>query len=210
MKVTVGMRDPSTDPPQERAIQNLIADGKYKKAVAKAWEAYGGEIKEYCVNSFRGYLHENVAEGEDLATDVFIGFLQSIKMPPAKGYRSSESRVRTFLFGIARNLVRNRLRSLSSNLRNVNAAWSSIDPRNLKAAHVRDLEVTLLEEESMRKLNQALERLPSLDREIIILFYYHKHKTADIAHIIGKDKANVRKRLSEARAKLRKDITGDE
>jgi RNA polymerase sigma-70 factor (ECF subfamily) len=205
-----GMRDPNTDPPHEKAIQNLIADGKHKKAVEKAFEAYGGEIKAYLVNSLSGYLHEYVAEGEDLAADVFVEFLKIIKKPPAIGYSPSKGRVRTFLFGIARNLVRKRLRTLGRSMRNVNAAWSSIDPRNLKATHVRDLEATLLEEERIRKLNQAMERLPSVYREIIILFYYHKHKTADIAHIIGKDKADVRKRLSKARAKLREEITDDE
>ena len=56
------------------------------------------------------------------------------------------------------------------------------------------------------RVQQALDRLPEMQREVIILRFYHDRKLKDIASITGVGLATAKSRLHQALGKLKHDL----
>lgn len=52
-------------------------------------------------------------------------------------------------------------------------------------------------------LSEELEKLSALDREIVYLFYYEGYTSKEVATLVNKSEAAVRKRLQRAKAQLK-------
>lgn len=128
-------------------------------------------------------------DAADLTGEVLLTMWRKIDAMP-----SDRIDVRMWTFGIARNVLANHRRALSRNRklsdRLKGEALISGDSRP-----VRD------------DVWEALEALPSGDREIIQLVHWDGFSLAEAAKILGKKPATVRSKYTRARAKLRADLT---
>lgn len=64
----------------------------------------------------------------------------------------------------------------------------------------------LLADEERRLLRTVLDELPDDAREVVTLYYRENQSTAHVAALLGLSEANVRQRLSRARARLRDEL----
>jgi len=96
-----------------------------------------------------------------------------------------------------------------------NVSFTLLDKRNIHNNNTVDIEdvteelaVLALEETSNEILDSALERLPSIHKDVITLYYYYEYSCAEIAKILGISEITARKRLSNARKALKKLMKG--
>lgn len=61
-------------------------------------------------------------------------------------------------------------------------------------------------EQMLASMENAMSRLPDIDREILRLHYYKGRKTAEIARTLGLTESNVLVKLHRIREKLRKEL----
>ena len=96
-----------------------------------------------------------------------------------------------------------------------NTSFTLRDKRNNQNKNTVDIDdVTeelanlVLEETSNEILDSALERLPSIHKDVITLYYYYEYSCAEIANILGIREITARKRLSNARKALKNLMKG--
>jgi RNA polymerase sigma-70 factor (ECF subfamily) len=100
--------------------------------------------------------------------------------------------LRTYLFGIARNLVLRRLRISEREAEIAADATARVDVLG-----------DLLEAERSELVAAAMAQLPMLQREAIALFTFEELSLEEIAKITGADAGAVKSRLHRARESLR-------
>ena len=61
-------------------------------------------------------------------------------------------------------------------------------------------------EEMIQRMEEAISQLPANERELIVLHYYQRTKTADIARTTGLSQQNVLVKLHRIREKLREKL----
>ena len=121
-------------------------------------------------------------------------------------FDSERGEVRSWLYGIASNMLRTRLRS-EGRARRAFARAAAVavteepDPTDL----VDDADQIAGEEEVLRR---ALEQLRRDDREVLVLFAWEERSYAQIAETLGIPIGTVRSRMSRARGRLR-ELLGD-
>ena len=64
----------------------------------------------------------------------------------------------------------------------------------------------MLADEERQLLATVLDELPDETREVVILYYREGESTAQVARLLGISEANVRQRLTRARARLRSNL----
>ncbi|MBC8535273.1 sigma-70 family RNA polymerase sigma factor [Clostridiales bacterium BX7] len=123
----------------------------------------------------------NRADAEDVLQDTMVQLLR--KAPEFE----SDEHEKAWLLRVAANLCKNRLRT----------PWRRYEqlPEDYPADGKSEESLALL---------QAVGSLPVKYREVVHLFYYEDASTAQIAAYLGAGESAVRKRLSRARAMLRK------
>ena len=96
-----------------------------------------------------------------------------------------------------------------------NTSFTMLDKKNNHNKNTVDIDdVTeeladlVLEETSNEILDSALERLPSIHKDVITLYYYYEYSCAEIAKILGISEVTARKRLSNAKKALKKLMKG--
>lgn len=137
---------------------------------------------------------------EDLTAEVFrIAFQQRDRYDPA--YASA----RPWLFGIANRLIKQQYRQ-----------WARDDDTAARAAgepthgHEASPEQRLLELAPSSAVASALMRLPSRDREPLLLHVWDELRYDEIAHALDLPVGTVRSRIHRARRALRSALAGDE
>src|SRR5215471_6989138 len=126
------------------------------------------------------------AAAEDTVQDVFLTLLRSPqRFDPMRGS------LRSFLLGIARNLVLKRWRD--------EHRWEELndeqfDPQPVDAAP-GDL---------ARLVGKAVQSLPPLQREVLILAEYEELSLEEIARAVDSEVGTVKSRLHRARENLRR------
>ena len=63
--------------------------------------------------------------------------------------------------------------------------------------------------EAQADIYECIQKLPSRDREIILLFYYEELSYEEISDVLGIPLGTVRSRLSRARLKLKERLRDD-
>jgi RNA polymerase sigma-70 factor (ECF subfamily) len=132
-------------------------------------------------------LTGSVAMAEDVTQECFLALMQGA------GYRADRGTLRAYLFGMARNLVFRRLRI---------SERESEEPA--EAADPVDILGQRLSSERAAMVADAVQNLPVLQREVVILFEYEELSLDEIATITGVDIGAVKSRLHRARESLRK------
>jgi RNA polymerase sigma-70 factor (ECF subfamily) len=135
-------------------------------------------------------LTSSPAAAEDLVHDCFLGLFRG-------GFDQRKGSLRTYLYAAVRNLSRKRFRNLGREgfLDDVDAPGGDAGP----------LEI-LLERESADGVRMAIEGLPVLQREVLILAEYEEMPLEEIARIIDADLSAVKSRLHRARERLKKSL----
>jgi RNA polymerase sigma factor (sigma-70 family) len=128
----------------------------------------------------------------DVLQDVWVKVLRGIT-----GLRDA-SKLRGWLFGIAR-------RTLMDRLRDQYATASAVDV---------DVDVDAISDDTpvdsfgdLDALDRAVERLPIVDREVVTLFYLQELSLTEIAEALKVPVGTVKSRLFRARRLLRQDLT---
>lgn len=81
-------------------------------------------------------------------------------------------------------------------------------PEEIAYAHAPEQPLRkLLDEELALTVRRAVEELPTLQREALVLFEYEDFSLAEIAAITGADTGTVKARLYRARQRLRQTLT---
>lgn len=107
------------------------------------------------------------------------------------------ARFRAWLFGIARRVLMDRLRA-----RYAQPPMEAVELSDLPQAEPDDDR-----EEDLSRLAAELQRLPVVEREVLVLFYLRELSLNDIAEIAGIPVGTVKSRLFRARQLLRAQLT---
>jgi RNA polymerase sigma-70 factor (ECF subfamily) len=134
---------------------------------------------------------------EDVTQECFLSVL---RRPEA--YRAERASLRTYLCAIARHLALKQLRKRGQETlmddppaETTEAVWS---------AAVEDPLRTAIGGEEADVVRRAVEALPPLQREAVVLFEYQELSLADIAAVCEVDVGTVKSRLHRARERLRR------
>jgi len=109
------------------------------------------------------------------------------------------STLRTWLYGIAVNLCRRHVRSRSR--------FRAFTDRLLGHAPAPPVNPDPIERnETARRIDAALAKLPFEQREVVILYELEQHSGAEIAALVGVPVATVWTRLHRGRASLKRSL----
>jgi RNA polymerase sigma-70 factor (ECF subfamily) len=139
------------------------------------------------------YLRRAAGEDEaarDLVQEVWLRVLRGI------GRLREGSKLRPWLFGIARRALMDRLRT-----KYATPEVSDVDLSSLALAEVdTDLEADLA------NLQLELARLPFTEREVLTLFYLRELSLSEVAEVLAVPVGTVKSRLFRARQLLRHEL----
>jgi len=135
----------------------------------------------------------DASEADEISQETFLAVLKSRSSP------EDNSKVINWLIGICVNVHRSRIRSTMRRLRRA-TRWFV-----MHGAH-RNIECPALESE-VREWQQGIwdsvRKLPTLQREVIVLRFIEELTVPQIAVIVGCPEGTVKSRLSLALGKLR-------
>ncbi|HYC71360.1 MAG TPA: sigma-70 family RNA polymerase sigma factor [Opitutaceae bacterium] len=143
------------------------------------------------VKSVIGRIVLNARDAEDLAQETFVRLWQQ-----REKYRP-EAEFRPWLFAIAVNLARNRLRWWRSRPEVALEDWDQPDAAGRTGGESAE------QAERARAVRDALARLPADQREALVLFEYEEMSQAEIAAVVGATPKAVENRIARARERLR-------
>lgn len=177
-----------------------------ERAFTALVERYKGMVYGVCVRFVRDH-----AEAEDLAQDVFVAVFKKID-----SFRA-ESSFTTWIYQIALNLSKNRLRAMQRRHASAHEsfdqdthagalfAFRAHDGNMRTGDPVRDA----MESERAAHLDRALNRLDESFREVLILRDLEDLDYDQIARVLGVAAGTVKSRLFRARAALRQALEAD-
>ena len=155
-----------------------------RAALGTAYDRYATELFDLCVRT------GGRDDAEDAVQDTFLSAMASIDQ------LREPSKLRPWLFSIARNRVRRRGRSHEM-------ASDSLDDL---ATETAEPDSRLVRQEQAEVLETALGGLESQDREVVLLRDRHGLDGSEAALVLGTDRATVDRRLHEARQRLRRSV----
>jgi RNA polymerase sigma factor (sigma-70 family) len=130
---------------------------------------------------------------EDLVQQTFLALLEG------HDRLADPSKLRSYLFGIAHNVLRGHIRELSRG-RQIDEGVSSLaelDPGPTTA---------LARKREQQLLLHALRRLPIQHQVMLELYYWENLNTAEIAEILGLSSSAMRSRMVRARSLLEAEL----
>ena len=130
----------------------------------------------------------SAALAEDVVQDTFLALMRDLHR-----YDPERAPLRAYLFGVARNVARYRLRSVWR-LMPLEHAGETAGPDDPAAA--------LSARENTRHLRRCLLALPGRYREVIVLCDLQELEYADAATVLGVPVGTVRSRLNRGRQML--------
>ena len=144
---------------------------------------------------FAVHMTGSIATAEDVVQEVFL-----IVMRDGARYESGRATVASWLCGIARNCVRQRL-DRDRRLTSVDVANDDCEPGS-EAGGPMDPLAGLLRAERIDTLRRAVQTLPVTYREALVLCDLQELSYRDAAEVLGCPVGTVRSRLHRAREML--------
>ena len=126
-------------------------------------------------------------------------------VPRAARRFDGRAQVKTWILGIATNIVRHHVRSEIRRKRFVDSAAAAASAR----AGAGDAGAELLERERATRLREAILALPARLREAFLLVYVEGVPGREVAATLGVREGTIWKRLHQARALLRESLAGE-
>ncbi|MGC6768294.1 RNA polymerase sigma factor [Enterococcus sp. LJL51] len=157
-----------------------------RRALNELIENYYQDIYRYCYRRCFG----NQGLAEEITQEVFLRLVHHIK-----SYRFT-GKFRNYLFTIAVNLCTNTL--AKKQLPNL-----SIDTELLAADVSTNPVEQTLESEKKLIIKGLIDELPPIQKDVIILRYYHNLRLKDIAQILEIPLSTVKSRLKQGQIKIK-------
>ena len=129
-------------------------------------------------------------DAEEVYQDVFVKALRGIG-----GFDSSHSSLATWLKSIAYHESLNFVRGKRPYI-------VSMDDSSLGLDTMDDTDDAPQDEQTIRQLEQALDKLPPHEQAVVSMFYFDDMSLADIAFVTGSNTSTVGSQLSRIRKKL--------
>ena len=160
-------------------------------------EAFGAVFERYqhVVYRFARAMTGCPDAAEDITQEVFVVLIRDLGR-----YAPERAALSTYLYGIARNLSRDRLRRQ----RRLLACLTGLPGAR---EHASDPTDRLEDEERKADVRRALASLPVRYREVVILCDLHDLSYADVGAILRASVGAVRSRLHRGRQLLRQRLT---
>jgi RNA polymerase sigma-70 factor (ECF subfamily) len=137
-------------------------------------------------------------QAEDVTQECFLSIL---RRPEA--FQAERASLRTYLCAIARHLALKQLRKRGQET----LVDDPPDEASRGVVGERDALSTVIEAEAAEAVRHAVEALPPLQREAVVLFEYQEMSLVDIATVCDVDVGTVKSRLHRARERLRRTLT---
>jgi len=173
------------------ARQNADADA-VERVLAGEIDAFGQIVRRWqgpIVDLAYRFCRER-GLAEEIAQDAFLKAFRSLS------HWRREARFSTWLYAIAVNVARSRLRRWQPDWTSLDRAAELADPR-------RPDEVYEAVSEAER-VRRAVIELPTKYREAIVLFYFHEMDIVETAATLGVPEGTIKARLHRGRAMLRR------
>jgi RNA polymerase sigma factor (sigma-70 family) len=178
--------------PEQRAKEDELLVIRCQLGERSAFD----ELTERWHSPLWKYVRRQTGEDDaakDVAQDVWLRVLRGI------GRLRDGSRLRPWLFGIARRTLMDRLR-----YQYAAPLSSDIDLADLAADETLDA----LEDE-VGAMEHELARLPATEREVLTLFYLRELSLAEVAEVLDVPVGTVKSRLFRARRLLRRGLDSE-
>lgn len=184
------MSDPNRPAPPDPELLRRAAAGEVE-AFTEIYHRY-----RQVIYRFACAMTGCAAAAEDVTQDVFVALVRDL----AK-YDAERASFTTYLYGIVRNLSRERLRR--------DRRFLSLDALrpDRRASGAADPMAALEGAELAGQVRQALRRLPAQYRELILLCDLHGLSYADTALVVSISTSAVRSRLHRGRQLLRRQLS---
>jgi RNA polymerase sigma-70 factor, ECF subfamily len=169
-----------------------LADGDLaQRAIAGDRDAFLSIYQRHHEGIFRfaRAMTGSTASAEDVAQEVFLLFLRELqRFDPARGSLA------TYLFAIARNVSRHRLRR--------ERRFVSLDRPEDRASSGADPVALMVASETVARVRLFIRALPSRYREVLILCDLQGLTYEETARVLNAPVGTVRSRLHRARMRL--------
>lgn len=152
---------------------------------------------ELPIKALIGRIVMNTAEAEELAQETFV------KVWVKRSSYQPAAKFRPWLFTIAVNLARNRLRWWRRRPQVSLEEWTEFSPSQETASKLPSGRSALIEVEQARAVQTAVAQLPLSLREVVVLSVYQDLSHAEVGEALGITAKAVELRLHRARARLR-------
>lgn len=159
------------------------------RALEKLIGIYYDDIYRYCYR--RCFGKKELAE--EVTQEIFLRLVEHIHNYNFTG------KFRNYLFTIAVNLCTNTMSKKQFKT-------IPIETQPLPSASETQPLDTLINHEGKLLVKQLIDELPDIQKDVILLRYYHELKLKDIARIMNLPLSTVKSRLKQGQAKLKKVI----
>ncbi|MEG0260049.1 MAG: sigma-70 family RNA polymerase sigma factor [Lysinibacillus sp.] len=180
-----------------KTIEDYILIRKVKSGDTEAWEKlvnkYYNQIFSFCVR--RCFGDRSLAS--DLTQDIFLKVIENIENYKFNG------KFFNYLFTITVNVCNNYYNKKKF-------TQSELDENVLNLASAEGIVSNLMTQENVNEIQIVLNTLPDIQREALILKYYHDLKVKDIAKINGTTVATSQSRINQGLKKLGKLLDREE
>ena len=178
---------------------NNLLQSNVKKSLQGDQEAFAVLVTEHqsLICSLTYAACGNAAKSEDLAQETFIlAWKNLIKLKDPSLFKS-------WLCGIARNVIRKAFRSPTSRLENQESSDDTLN--QLEAEDLPPSESASKTDDSAL-VWATLEQLPENYRIPLILYYREEHSTERVSELLELSQETTRQRLSRGRALLKQEV----
>jgi RNA polymerase sigma-70 factor, ECF subfamily len=176
-----------TDQPTEVEVLRKAAGGDEASFVA-LYERHRAAVFRFACR-----MLGSVAQAEDVTQECFLGL---VRRP--ERFRGEAASLRTYLCAAARNIAFAHLRRQARE-----ALVEAFDEDSGLPGEQGPLR-GLMEAEAAEAVRTAVQSLPLLQREAVILFEYEDMTLAEIATVAGTDVGTIKSRLHRARQRLKR------
>lgn len=158
-------------------------------------------VKRY-YDLVHSFIYRNTSDyniAYDITQDVFIKMMKNIDK-----YQIENGKFKSWLLKIAVNTTKDYFRTNIYKQRT-----QSHDISNQEIEDTTNVVDILSKKEEAIKIKEAIENLPKLQKEAVILKYYNDLKIKEISYITGKNENTIKSRLFNGVKNLKKMLGGD-
>ncbi len=142
------------------------------------------------------YVARTLGTGQDADDALQDTWLRVLRAMPSL---RDPSKLRPWLFGIARRSLMDRLRGRYASMDEL-----PIEPTDLlESQTAEDAKFEFERSETLVQMHQTLGEMPLVEREVLVLFYLHELSLAQLADVLELPAGTVKSRLFRARRMLR-------
>jgi len=171
-------------PPRSDARLVTLAAAGDREAFAAIYHRYHRPVYR-----FARMMTGSAGIAEDVTQEVFVALMRDLTR-----YEPLRARLSTYLYGVARNVTRSRLRRERRFV-----GFDAVGSRVPEPSTDTDVVGELSDAQNLDRLRQVIRALPSRYREVVILCELNGLPYADAAAAIGRPVGTVRSRLHRAR-----------